>query len=317
MTTKEIIEILKERERDYLKTKSFSQQSGIYAFFFIGNDFPLLGDKVKRHEILYIGKTESSQEKRNAKTHFTTGKTGGSTVRKSVGSILRSTKNLVPIPRNNTDYREGRFGHFKFDNESEEIITEWMKNNLGLSFFEYSGGKEEISEIEMGLINELIPVLNISKNPKNPFKGQLLKLRENCASMARKMSNFSLLQPKNIDSIDKPIKINITGSMTSNLIFIDNITENDFVSKQIRITVDNKHLFPSERLGNPINHNLIFVFGNKEYAANYRIGSKDGKSRSGVLKLDKELYLDILKIKRGANLKICKIDSNKYTIKRN
>jgi hypothetical protein len=106
MTTKEIIELLKEKETDFLKTKSFSKFPGIYAFFFIGNDFPLLGDSVSKHQIIYIGKTESSQEKRDAKTHFTTGKTGSSTVRKSIGSILCAKESLKPIPRNETDYKK-------------------------------------------------------------------------------------------------------------------------------------------------------------------------------------------------------------------
>jgi len=99
MTTKEIIELLKEKETDFLKTKSFSKFPGIYAFFYIGNDFPLLGNSVSKHQIIYIGKTESSQEKRDAKTHFTSGKTGSSTVRKSIGSILCAQENLKPIPR--------------------------------------------------------------------------------------------------------------------------------------------------------------------------------------------------------------------------
>ena len=109
MTTNEIIELLKERETDFLKTISFSKVPGIYAFFYIGNDFPLLGNSVSKHQIIYIGKTESSQEKRDAKTHFTTGKTGSSTVRKSIGSILCSQMNLKPIPRNDSDYKKGRF----------------------------------------------------------------------------------------------------------------------------------------------------------------------------------------------------------------
>ena len=137
MILNEIIDVLRIRETDYLKTDSFSQNPGIYAFFYIGEDFPLLGNKVQKHQIIYIGKTESSQEKRDANTHFTTGKTGSSTVRKSIGSILNTIENLKPIPRNNIDYKSGRFSQFKFDQLSEEFITSWMENNLALSFYEY------------------------------------------------------------------------------------------------------------------------------------------------------------------------------------
>lgn len=201
MTTKGIIELLKEKETDFLNTKSFSKFPGIYAFFFIGNDFPLLGDSVSKHQIIYIGKTESSQEKRDAKTHFTTGKTGSSTVRKSIGSILCAKENLKPIPRNETDYKKKRFSHFKFDNQSEIKITNWMENNLALSFYEYPRTNQEIEDLETKLIDELVPILNISKNSKNAFKDTLQRLRKNCALIAAKDFN--------------PIKIsNQTSSIT-------------------------------------------------------------------------------------------------------
>jgi len=88
MKTAKIIEFLKNAEEDFVKTKIFSDLPGIYAFFYIGNDFPILGKKVSKNDIVYIGKTESSQQKRDAETHFKTGKTGSSTVRKSIGALL-------------------------------------------------------------------------------------------------------------------------------------------------------------------------------------------------------------------------------------
>jgi hypothetical protein len=314
MTTKEIIEYLKEKETNFLKTKSFSQLPGIYAFFFIGNDFPLLGDSVSKHQIIYIGKTESSQEKRDAKTHFTTGKTGSSTVRKSIGSLLCSQENLKPIPRNNSDYAKGRFSHFKFDNESEIKITNWMENNLALSFYEYPKTKQEIEDLETEIINELIPILNILKNPKNTFRETLQQLRKNCAAIARKNSNYKDQK----EEIKTSTIFKKNKKMTTNIgtIFIDNITNGDSKSRNIRITVNNKHLFPTEQLGNPMTYNLNFSVNNKNFIAKYKIGSKDGKSRSGVLKLGDEVYNEILKIKAGTNLKISKLSENKYIIER-
>lgn len=204
MTTKEIIELLKEKETDFLKTNSFSKFPGIYAFFYIGKKFPLLGDSVSKHQIIYIGKTESSQEKRDVKTHFTTGKTGSSTVRKSIGSILCSIENLKPIPRNDSDYVKGRFSHFKFDNPSETKITNWMENNLALSFYEYPSTKQEIEDLETEIINELVPILNISKNSKNAFKNTLQRLRKNCALIAAK--NFKPSKIRNQPSSIVPQK---------------------------------------------------------------------------------------------------------------
>jgi hypothetical protein len=194
MRTTDIISFLKEHETAYLNIQSFSKLPGIYAVFFIGKDFPLLGNAVRKHDIVYVGKTESSQEKRDAKTHFTTGKTGSSTVRKTIGALLCEREGLNPIPRNDTDFKKGRSSHFKFDDNSEVKITEWMQRNLALSFYEYPRGKAAIEALETAIIAELVPVLNISKNSKNRFKETLQQLRKNCAMMAAKESGENNVQ---------------------------------------------------------------------------------------------------------------------------
>ncbi|MBI9060153.1 MAG: hypothetical protein JEZ01_20465 [Labilibaculum sp.] len=194
MTTIDIINLLRERELEFVNTKTFSKLPGIYALFFIGDSFPILGNGVKKHEIIYIGKTESSQEKRDAKTHFADGKTGSSTVRKSIGSLLHKSKKLNPIPRNLSDYEKGRVSMFKFDKASEEVITDWMKNNLALSFYEYSKSSYEIEELETELIAELKPILNIAKNPNNLFKNPLANLRKECATIAFKKYSPAIIQ---------------------------------------------------------------------------------------------------------------------------
>jgi hypothetical protein len=316
MTTKDVIELLQKRETDYLKTELFSQLPGIYAFFYIGNNFPILGSSVSKHQIIYIGKTESSQEKRDAKTHFTTGKTGSSTVRKSIGSILCEKENLKPIPRNDSDYENGRFSHFMFDEASEQIITNWMKNNLALSFFEYPKSKQELEDIETEIIDALVPILNISKNPKNTFKTTLQNLRKNCASSAMKNGDRLSIKTEKQESVKTEISRNFKASSFSGTIYIDNISESDAQVRRIRIKVANLHLFPTEQSGNPKSYFLTFKHNTSEFSAEYIIGSKDGKSRSGVLKLGDHIYLDILKIRAGTNLKITKLAENKYTIER-
>lgn len=316
MTANDIIELLKNRKTDFNKTKSFSQLPGIYAIFYIGDDFPILGNFVSKHQLVYIGKTESSQQKRDAETHFKTGKTGSSTVRKSIGSLLCELKKLKPIPRNESDYIKGRFSHFKFEDKSEKIITEWMNNNLALSFFEYPENKLLIDKLETEIIKELKPVLNIDhKNPENSYKAQLLQLRKSCAKMA--MANTDL-KKKNIEEIKEKPKVTIRKltSPTSGSIYIDNITESDVKSRKIRIKIENKHLFPTEKLGHSISYKLDFKIDKKNFVATYTIGSKDGKSRSGILKLGSDIYNDVLKIKKGTNLRISKSKENMYSIEK-
>jgi len=259
MTLKEIIKVLKKREKDFLTTETFSKQSGIYALFYIGSDFPLLGDIVKKHQIIYIGKTESNQKKRDYDTHFASGKTGNSTVRKSIGSILCLFNNMNPIPRNDSDYKKRRFSHFKFDEPSEQIITNWMKTNLALSFYEYPENKKLIDKLETEIIKELMPVLNIDfKNPDNPYKAQIIKLRKNCATIALKNSNFTYSTPKINKTIVTKNRKNIEVKSNHTSIYIDNITKNDVQYRNIRIKVENKHLFPKEKLGTPITYSLNF-----------------------------------------------------------
>lgn len=228
MTTHDVIELLKKCETEYSKTEYFSQLPGIYAFFFIGNTFPLIGSSVSKHQIIYVGKTESSQEKRDAKTHFTTGKTGSSTVRKSIGSILCEKENLKPIPRNDSDYEKGRFSHFMFDDTSEHIITNWMKNNLALSFYEYPKSRQEIEDLETELIHVLVPILNISKNPTNQFKDTLQQLRKNCAQIASKNQFPKLKNEQTNFNKQQQIKSNMSSSGK----YIDLWTKNKSLIKE-------------------------------------------------------------------------------------
>ncbi|SIS86147.1 hypothetical protein SAMN05421766_104449 [Zobellia uliginosa] len=317
MKTKQVITLLKKKENAFLKINSFSKLPGIYAIFYIGNDFPILGNSVSKHQIIYIGKTESSQESRDAKTHFATGKTGSSTLRKSIGSILFEQEDLKPIPRNETDYKINRVSHFKFDNQSEIKITDWMEKNLALSFYEYPKTKKEIEDLEIEIINELVPILNISKNPKNQFKTTLQSLRKNCALTAK--TNFGIKEKK-LEKKEITIKT-LNNKMSddfssSDSIYINNITKNDFEKRNIRITVPNKHLFPLEKPKEPTSYTLNFKAGDIDFLAEYKIGSLDGKSRSGILKLGDIIYRETLKIQEGTNLKITKLKVNTYHIDR-
>jgi len=186
-----------------------------------------------------------------------------------------------------------------------------MENNLALSFYEYPESKFLIDKLETEIIKELRPILNIDhKNPRTPFKIQLLKLRKNCAKMA--MKSLVITDMKIEPQISK--KVQEMSSIDD--IFIHNITESDVKSRIIRIKSEYKIMFPSEKLGNPISYPLNFKVDNIEFIANYTIGSKDEKLRSGILRLGDKIYNDILKIRNHTNLKITKSKGNSYLIER-
>jgi len=163
----------------------FSSNPGIYAVGFTGDHFPFPTgeDIVKKGDIIYIGKTEKSQRSRDAQTHFKSGRTGSSTLRRSLGAILRKELNLKPIPRS---YGEERMRDYKFIQESEVKLTEWMIHNLSLAFHEIIEGKRFLRDLEKTVINELEPILNIQGNSLyNLYASMLKELREKCRIIAK------------------------------------------------------------------------------------------------------------------------------------
>ncbi|WP_323757985.1 GIY-YIG nuclease family protein [Roseivirga sp.] len=181
----DIITHLVGQKTPYEEINSFSNKPGIYALFFIGSDFPLENCKPKQDQIIYIGKTESSQASRDRDTHFADGKTGSSTLRRSFGAMLRKSLNLIPIPRGLADIEKKRTSHYKFDEASEKKLSQWMRANLALSFHEHNGSLSALDELETRLIQMQVPLLNIDrKNQGNPSKSIISALRKETGMIA-------------------------------------------------------------------------------------------------------------------------------------
>lgn len=181
-TTQEIIKSLKAKKANFDEAISIKPSPGIYAFFFSGATFPIEGHKPGKAEIIYLGKTESSGVGRVLNTHFGTGKTGSSTVRRTLSGLLRQKLKLQPIPRNQSDGEKGR-NTFKLDETSEKKLTTWMKTNLLVSFYSIDS-VAQVKRVEHKLIQELIPVLNLEGNPENSYKTLLSKKRKECGEIA-------------------------------------------------------------------------------------------------------------------------------------
>lgn len=172
----------------YKKVDKFSIKPGIYAIGYNNSDpFPLPSakDMIKKGTIIYIGKTESSQVKRDEKTHFCNGGTKNSTLRRSLGAILREELQLTPIPRSYTEKTEMRFTNYCFDDLGEKLLSEWMKNDISLSFWEFDGSIDELEIIEIDIIQKLVPILNLKNNNNNPWKKEIMTLRKICSELAK------------------------------------------------------------------------------------------------------------------------------------
>jgi len=211
MTTEEIANNLIGNAQPVKEVKSFSSKPGIYALFFLGDSFPLEDYQLSENRVIYIGKTIKSQQSRDANTHFKTGKSGGSTIRVSIGALLSKTETMVPVIRSMTDIENRRKSLFKFDDASENEITEWMNKNLGVSFFECSGSAREIDTLETDIIQLLKPVLNIDrKNHDNPNKAYISSLRKKLRTEAFKPYQHLLNSKKGGRILETGTKVNIS-----------------------------------------------------------------------------------------------------------
>ena len=157
---------------------------GVYAIALNSNDFPFFNDpSIVEGTILYVGKSESSIKKRVYKSHFSNGKTGSSTLRRSLGAILKDDLELEPVPRS---MREKKFRDYKFIHDGEVRLTNWMVDNLSISFYDYTKGKKRLNMIETEIIKSLVPILNLKKNISlNPHLSELEELRAKCKDIAR------------------------------------------------------------------------------------------------------------------------------------
>lgn len=119
--------------------------------------------------VLYLGISGSrGLRKRDYKNHFT-GTARNSTLRKSLGSILRYSKEQYDNDIGTSKY--------KFCALEEEKLTEWMKNNLIMHYCVTEG---DVENIETELIKQYNPPLNISKNKSQvnkKFRKYLSQLR--------------------------------------------------------------------------------------------------------------------------------------------
>jgi hypothetical protein len=80
---------------------------------------------------LYVGKAQRSLARRDVGTHFQTGKTGWSTVRRSLASMLRAELKLRARPRKVEEF--GSYDCFGLEPAGDERLTVWMHEHLRLA----------------------------------------------------------------------------------------------------------------------------------------------------------------------------------------
>lgn len=103
---------------------------------------------------LYVGKAEDSLGSRDVKTHFGTGRTGSSTVRRTIGALLVERLDLVAQPRNLA--KPGYFSNFAFEPAGDALLTEWMLDHLRLTTW-VPAAVVVLDEIETAVLQRMLP----------------------------------------------------------------------------------------------------------------------------------------------------------------
>lgn len=165
--------------------RDYPTNAGIYAFYLSATSTLL--DFGKGGQIIYIGIAKNSLHDRDFNQHFNTGKTGKSTLRRSIGAILKDNLKLTAIPRGGEN-DSLRFYNYKFI--EEQSLTYWMKVNLEIGYWtpDKPITYKQLRETEKQMTIDLKPTLDLDNRTKrfNPLADKLDYLREICRTEAGK-----------------------------------------------------------------------------------------------------------------------------------
>jgi len=148
---------------------------GVYVLFLrSGATLPIEMEHSAR--VLYVGMTESSLELRD---HFTAPSSGFSTIRRSLGALLKDDLTLSATRRGPGPSRSN-ITNYCFDTSGEQRLSDWMRRSLDVAVYPIS---DDVRSLEASLINHLRPPLNLT-GWKNPQRRIVMALRKACANEA-------------------------------------------------------------------------------------------------------------------------------------
>jgi len=179
--TDDIIKSIKKTTKSVKDLNKLPDEQGIYAFY-IDNTTDL-GKFGKPGQLIYVGLSQKNLNSRDTETHLKSRLTGWSTLRRSIGAILK-TKLKLTAQKRDINPKKLRADKYKFDEKGEIKLTEWMINNLKMGYWSTSKPltKDKLRDEEEKAIIMLKPSLDLDKRTKkfNPFAIELDDLREIC-----------------------------------------------------------------------------------------------------------------------------------------
>jgi hypothetical protein len=179
--TDDIIKSINKTTQPLKDLSNLPNEQGIYAFYIDNtND---LGKFGKPGQLIYVGLSEKNLNSRDTETHLKSGQTGWSTLRRSIGAILKKKLKLIAQKRD-INPKKLRADKYKFDEKGEIKLTEWMMNNLKMGYWSTSKPltKDKLRNEEEKAIIMLKPTFDLDRRTKkfNPLAIELDDLREIC-----------------------------------------------------------------------------------------------------------------------------------------
>ncbi len=183
---KVIQETIQINSKGFAQHRDYPNKPGLYAFSL--TDSATLKEFGNAGQVIYVGKAEDSLKQRDLNTHFKDGRTGNSTLRRSIGAILKAELGATAFSRNGT-LESPNIDNYKFDNIAEVKLSKWMKDNLLIGYWVYHAESETeiLRAIEEQLIIALKPTLDLDKRTRhfNKHAPALTTLRNICKEEAR------------------------------------------------------------------------------------------------------------------------------------
>lgn len=152
--------------------------SGLYAVYGAMETWQQLGlGAAPDARPLYVGKAERSLTRRDLNTHFRTGRTGQSTVRRTFAALLRGELSLRAVPRN-MNRPDDKPTHFNLDLVDDASLTAWMLDRLELAVWAKPADCAKLAVVESEVIRRWVPPLNIQGNAGSPWIPQIRGARQ-------------------------------------------------------------------------------------------------------------------------------------------
>jgi hypothetical protein len=130
---------------------------------------------------LYVGKAEDSLVARDLRQHFRDGRTGSSTLRRSVAALLHDSMGLRGIPRN--PQKPSYFSNYGLAPHDDERLSRWMSTQLAIATWSPES-PVALAVVEMQIVRSWLPPLNLA-GVRTPWTDYVSSKRRVMAQEAR------------------------------------------------------------------------------------------------------------------------------------